>query len=152
MIKNLKQEPMDFPFLALNPKYKESGGFKWWTKKLNPLIKRLKSKYDYYNSLKYLSNTVGNLEIIPYHSKQFKPNSALLRLESIRLTCNYISHLLNDKNKLTIIMRKVDYISDILGINLHSLKKENLIVFPTNEARAAHLHKYTDRIMKFLGK
>lgn len=61
---NLLHNDQQYPFYLLNPQNCRSPGFKWWHKKLKPLIER----YD----LKKVANEICCIEFFPYHSQNYR--------------------------------------------------------------------------------
>jgi len=61
-IKMLRHEEMDYPFFLLDPTISQSGGYKWWYKRLRTLIER----YD----ANFIANHILNIEFFPYPSKK----------------------------------------------------------------------------------
>jgi hypothetical protein len=61
MIRNLRHEPQDFPFYALNPKFKWTGCGKWWRARTRKL-------HEADLSWEAISNGLLVIEWFPYHS------------------------------------------------------------------------------------
>jgi len=69
LLKNLRQEKMEYPFIDLNPKYILTGGSRYWRRVLSKVLSALiKNKEDY----KRISKKICCLEYFPYHSEKFK--------------------------------------------------------------------------------
>ena len=60
---NLYQQKSDYPFYYLNPEL-DCPGAKWWQNKLRWLIEK--------SDAKHLANKICCLQLMPYHSVQFK--------------------------------------------------------------------------------
>lgn len=115
VLKNLKQDfsDTDFPFLWLDPNYAWHCGFRWWEEKLRKVIKIIaekRFKNSYYNSLKYVSQNIANIELIPYHSVNFKSSSLINKLPSAIAAKAYVKNYIQNEarlgNKTVIITRK----------------------------------------------
>lgn len=52
-----------YPFYLLNPKFCFAGGYKWWTKKLRPLISKVEQEK--------LASNILCVEFFPYHSLKY---------------------------------------------------------------------------------
>ena len=61
---NLERRPQPYPFYHLDPHIAGSGGAKWWTRALGPLLRKVGAKR--------LSQRVCALEFFPYHSRNFQ--------------------------------------------------------------------------------
>lgn len=61
--KNLYQQQSDYPFYYLNPEL-DCPGSKWWRNKLRWLLEKTDEKY--------LAQNICCLQLMPYHSVQFK--------------------------------------------------------------------------------
>lgn len=93
--KNIKHKKIAYPFVDLNPKYRLSGGFRYWADKISPFIE---SKEDY----KKISNKICCLEFFPYHSKNYKYLGEILECQK------YNFELLEkamDRDAIIIVMR-----------------------------------------------
>lgn len=71
LIRNLSQEPNgDFPFFFLNPTLAWSGGFRWWQRRLRPLLEVLVSRgKTNLQGMEFLAQSIAAVELIPYHSR-----------------------------------------------------------------------------------
>jgi hypothetical protein len=61
---NLRQEPSDFPFLLLNPRFRGHPGHAWWSSKLRELIDAV--------GVRELAQSLLVLEWLPYASISFR--------------------------------------------------------------------------------
>lgn len=134
-LKNINSEK-DFPWLSLNPEFAWTGGYDYWTKKLNPIIKKImvESKISYVEVLQLLSKNIAVLELVPYHSKSFGlPESKMDKLESVRLMRSFVKQDLFErasKNETIIIVtRKAKY--------WELPKHRNVIVYNNKQARSS---------------
>lgn len=62
-----------YPFFVLNPRFSWIGGAKYWLKKLDKFIQKIKQdkNMNYSDILSSLSKKIVALELVPYHSKSF---------------------------------------------------------------------------------
>jgi hypothetical protein len=69
---NLRQEnATDFPFMFLDPRFCWHGGYVWWRKRFGDLVDWIRGEFklnDNQTALRWLSEKVASLELIPYHS------------------------------------------------------------------------------------
>ncbi len=68
--RNIRHEPLDYPFYLLEPSIAAESGPQWWEKKLKALIQRV--------GRRTVANQVCCIEYFPYHSKNFQPNKEIL--------------------------------------------------------------------------
>ena len=87
-IRNLRQEPMDWPFYLLHPKIRNRSGGQYWAKRFAGFQKELAEslRIDQETALMELSRRVAVAELHPYHSKKFDGAPALLGLGSSKFT------------------------------------------------------------------
>lgn len=98
--KNLTHKPADYPFVFLNPRLIESPGGRWWRRKLRRVIDQI--------GLKKTSSTFFNVELFPYHSKNFKRVPAKLSPNRLVPSSEYSAHLVRqfiNKNKTIVVFR-----------------------------------------------
>lgn len=74
IIKNILHKELEYPFYDLNPDYRLYGGFRYWLKAWKHFIK---NKNDY----KRVSRKICCIEFFPYHSKNYKHFSKLLKCQ-----------------------------------------------------------------------
>lgn len=135
---NLNQKIItEFPFHFLDPKLAWHEGFQYWHKKFMGLaqIVSSKKKLSYYDSLKFLSNHISCLELMPYHSRSFGSDSFINNLPSVKIMRAFVNDNLlpkTRKNKVTIIVTRKAKVWEIA-------KDKNVIVYDKTEARSAHL-------------
>lgn len=65
-VKNILHEYGEFPFYHLDPKYRITGGFRYWSQLFSKIIKH---EEDYAR----IAENICCIEFFPYHSKNFKP-------------------------------------------------------------------------------
>ncbi len=137
-IQNLRQEngSIEYPFIFLNPKFAWHPGFDYWHKKLDDVIKKLakQSEITYQNAMSILAKNLVCLELFPYHSKSFGPDS-LLKLPSVNVMLSFVNNVLvpkvEDGKAIIIAARRVK--------NWELPKHKNIIAYKPSEARSAHL-------------
>ena len=95
VFKNLRHQPMEYPFCSLNPKLNGTGGNIWWIKILGPLLRKI-------NNDKLVSQKIFCVEYFPYHSKSFNAN-ILVPSQEYNI---YLIKKAIQKNKVFIIMRR----------------------------------------------
>lgn len=153
LTRTLFQENMNpnFPFLFLNPAFMWHAGGQYWLNKLKIYIQEAKGSMNisHLEALAYVSQNVAILELVPYHSNNFKHKSLINKLESSRQMKIFIDRFLMPKvisNKACVICtRQVKE----WGLPNHN----NIITYQNAEARAAHLSKKSSAfstISKFL--
>jgi len=71
IVNNMIHKYEKFPFYYLNPRYRLTGGFRYWSRIFNSVIKK---ESDYLS----ISKNVCCIEFFPYHSKNFRPFGRLL--------------------------------------------------------------------------
>jgi len=137
LLDNLKQKPLDYPYIFLNPQFSWHGGYKYWHSKLNGVIENLRSYWNYRSYAKAqrrLAGQLATIELVPYHSSSFSEKGGLLKLESVTLMKNYLNEVLIPKAKkgkaIIISTRNATW----------RLRSEiNVIVYPPGHAQGAHL-------------
>lgn len=85
-------DPYNSPFLYFNKGYEVTGGYKWWTRILNPLIQEGITEAT-------LRNKIIAIEYFPYHSKDWKD---LPRIPSQQFAFDLVREAIN-RNKVIII-------------------------------------------------
>lgn len=84
----------EFPFISLNPDFCWTGGFNWWEKKLRPVLQVIANeKFDgrYYEAMKFLSQRLASIELVPYHSRNFRAHKLISRLQSANSALDYVA-------------------------------------------------------------
>lgn len=135
---NLKQNlsEYEYPFIGLDPEFLWTDSGRWWFSKFdqqeNSLIKEImnRKKCDYLDSLKFLSQKIASLELVPYHSKHFSlPKSIYMKMPSVKMMLsfieNYVLPKVNSGDAILIMLRK----GKVLETKIDGLKEiENKIV------------------------
>jgi len=85
-------DPYNSPFLYFNKGYELTGGYKWWTRILKPLIQADVP-------VTTLRNKIMTIEYFPYHSKDWKD---LPRIPSQQFAFDLV-HEAIDRNKIIVI-------------------------------------------------
>lgn len=119
LIKNLRQDfsGMEFPFMWLNPAFCWHSGFNWWEKKLRGVLRLIADEKlggDYLKALRYLSQRIAHLELVPYHSPSFKGHGLITKLQSVQAAKAYAQDNLltatkQGKKSLIITRRRADW-------------------------------------------
>lgn len=135
---NLKQNlsEYEYPFIGLNPEFLWTDSGRWCFSKFdqqeNSLIREIMNRKncDYLGSLKFLSQKIASLELVPYHSKLFSlPKSIYMKMPSVKIMLsfieNYVLPKVNSGDAILIVLRK----GNILESEIDGLKEiENKIV------------------------
>lgn len=78
-------EPVDFPFMWLDPGLCWHGGFLWWERKLRDVLTVIAQKKfggKYLDALKSMSRRLACIELVPYHAPSFKAHGLIDKLPS----------------------------------------------------------------------
>lgn len=112
-IKQIKQKDLssEYPFLWLNPQYKDTSGFGWWRehtmfKQFADFVCKHNENVDREELFKWLAKNVVALELVPYHSKTINLNKLP---ESARFMKNFLNDKLIDyvkENELVLIVNR----------------------------------------------
>jgi hypothetical protein len=110
-----------FPFMWLNPAFKEHSGYEWWFKRLKGVISKVASlrfgqKGNTESSLleaqAFVAQNIAHLELVPYRSPNFGRQSILLELPSVQAARSYVGDVLIRKAQqdqcLVIVTRSWD--------------------------------------------
>jgi hypothetical protein len=138
--KTLLQETGDFeyPVIFLDPQFCWHPGFSYWEGKFRKIISEFAKRRDcsYLLAQKELSTRLAILELVPYHSENFKPDfKDIKRLPSVRRMIDFVHELVGRalKGEITlIVLRK----GTELGL---ATKRPNLIVLGRYQAQGANL-------------
>jgi hypothetical protein len=109
--KNLRGDIGDYPFFFLNPSFRWHPGAEYWHRRLGWLIDAFVArglKPD--ESRRLVSQNFCCIQSLPYHSSDFSGLRSLLRsLPSVKLAHDAARELASDTDRLTIVMRNVDF-------------------------------------------
>lgn len=95
------QVPGDYPFVPLDPKWKDSPCGSWWRKTLSRFINELGDRQ--------VAERFSVLEWYPYHSRSFRYKSHILRLSAATAYNQEVAAAcVNDPSKVVICMRGHD--------------------------------------------
>lgn len=100
---NFKNE--EFPFFYLDPSLSFHPGYNYWFSRFKKLIKELKSLKNIsdFESQKFFAKNIAILELVPYHSKEYKGNIHKYLPSSLEAKKAFLTL---SKDKLIIIPRK----------------------------------------------
>ncbi|MCL1967543.1 MAG: hypothetical protein FWF67_06640 [Fibromonadales bacterium] len=112
IVKNNSHKPQKYPFYWLDPNLKETGGGKWWRRRLGPLLKKIGND-------ELVSKSIFCVEYFPYHSKEYKKAPLI---PSQKYNENLIINAIKS-NKLIIVMRNEEIYSEISDYEKHKAKK-----------------------------
>ena len=100
LVRSIRQENRadEFPFPHLDPAFADTGGYRYWTKKLSWVIEQLKSErgLNHLETLRFLSKTIATVELCPYHSRGF-PALKLRGIPSTDHVLEYVHDVLVPK-------------------------------------------------------
>jgi len=127
IIDNLLHIFDDYPFMILNPQYKESAGAKWWLNKLSHLINNF--------GLENVANKVCNIEYFPYHSKKYKHLN--LKLPSQEYSFSFVKKAIIENKKIIIMRSEKIWYNAIPELENYENKyvlnsSQNVIISPKN--------------------
>jgi hypothetical protein len=110
LIRNLKQESNgDYPFFFLNPALAWSGGFRWWQRRLRPLIEKFVSKGESnIEVMKFLARNIAAVELFPYHSRdgsELKGIKKEPRMPSVLEARKFLARSSQNAKQLTVVLR-----------------------------------------------
>ncbi|MBS0178607.1 MAG: hypothetical protein JSR20_07570 [Nitrospira sp.] len=125
----LEWEQGGFPFIFLNPEFAWHSGFAYWTKHLKGLIEtvqRMNRLFTYTDTLKYVSQRIACIELIPYHSIK-SPSLRNLRLQSTDMAIEYLRGVLKarvsqDKCFLLALRQRKQWCSRCPGVGIDVVK------------------------------
>jgi len=131
-----------YPFFVLNPRFSWIGGAKYWLKKLNQIIQKIKQdkNMNYSDILSSLSKKIVALELVPYHSKSFY-FPKYQELPSVKKMLSFLNDVIIPGTKegryTLIILRKG---KELQKSNLITKQEnDNLIIYEGWECRSASL-------------
>ena len=139
LLANLRNERTsdEFPNLFLDPAFSFHSGFKYWHGKLSALIDDVKKREGESRRvvLSRFARSVAMLELLPYHSEQFRVPAGLMnRLKSVELARMFAKDILipaaRKSEKLIIVAR---------GSFWEIRKEKSVIVYRGSEARGFSL-------------
>jgi len=100
-IRNLRQENADdeYPFIFLDPRFSWHSGFEYWQSRFSDLIEAIRKSgklhsSSYRSALRFLSQSVCCLELIPYHSRSLCFSKKLENLASVAAMRDYVQNIL----------------------------------------------------------
>jgi hypothetical protein len=112
LIRNLHQKPNgDYPFLFLDPSLAWSGGFKWWYRRLRPLLVELinlRKAKSMTEAMHFLAKRIAAVELSPYHSTDGSPLKGISReprMPSVVQAREFLARSSNKPEQLTVVLR-----------------------------------------------
>lgn len=144
--------PNDFPMVGLNPRFAWTGGYRYWSTKLDNVLKVACKHRDFSwtDALRFVSRNIACVELYPYHSRSFNlPASIKNSLLSAELAKAYVNDVLVPKARCGTATIIVTRKSNEWGLPRH----RNIVVYNSSESRAAHLTLNTSggrKIAEFL--
>ena len=130
LIKCITEQSQEYPFYSLNPKFKKSEAWIYWSDRSKGKLRNLLKRY---NS-KFLANNLLSIEYYPYKSIEFKKNTYTLPSQE------YSFHLVRkaiNRNALILILRSVQFwlkaVPDLMNFDYLELNsKRNIIISEGN--------------------
>jgi hypothetical protein len=92
--KNIRHQPLDYPFYLLDPQFKAWPGPRWWLRKLKEPIE--------ISNVKTVANQICCIEHFPYHSTKYKDIPGVLDSQKYSF---YLVERAIDRNAIIILMR-----------------------------------------------
>ncbi len=144
--RNLRQEldREEFPFLALDPEFCWSSGYRWWEAKVRDVARIVaQQKYNgrYLDALRELSQRIACIELVPYHSVAFHEHRLIKVLpSSSQVKRHFKMRLLKRASSgkvLVIAMRQVT------AWGLHDVEKIGLVAYAPALSRGSSLSSRT---------
>lgn len=135
LINNLRQENFDpkYPFIFLNPKFLWHGGGRYYENRFKELIEKAKGD-TYDKQLSQVAKKVAVLQLVPYHSKNYKQSEKPLPKSSNRIQNFVMNELLPKAGKeIEIIFVRGDKWGD-LKTNVNVIKSDK-------KQRSSHISK-----------
>jgi len=144
--------PNDFPMISLNPRFAWTGGYRYWSMKLDNVLKAACKHhgFSWTDALRFVSRNMACVELYPYHSKSFNlPASIKNSLLSAKLAKAYVREVLVPKARSGAVTIIVTRKGNEWDLPCH----KNIVVYNSSESRAAHLTLNTSggrKIAEFL--
>ena len=137
---NMRQDfrGVEFPFLYLDPSFCWTSGFQWWESKLRKVIEELARRCFrscYRLALRFAACRLASIELIPYHSNNFKNAVLINRLPSAlmaRSAAEGFARTVGDREICIVVTRQ------IAAWNLTNVP-DRIVCYTPAEARGAHL-------------
>ena len=144
-LSNVLSQTGDALFPFLNPDFVWHGGFRWWERKLRPVLEEIAKEKDtsYLDILEMASQRICALELFPYHSAKFRGESLLETLPSTRCMFEFIAK--------TVVPRVSRGDAILIVTRQRTLLRRNvpsgtapIIVYSGGQERGAHLGLETE--------
>jgi len=138
--KNLAQDfrGVKFRYIHLDPAFCWAGGFRWWESKLRSLLWEVAEKRfsgNYYRTLRFASRRLASIELIPYHSANFRKGSLIKNLPSAQVALRAATSLERRARKGEVVVVVTRKASD-WGLTQF---RDQVVCYEGGEARGAHL-------------
>lgn len=119
ILANLRHQNLEYPFYLLNPAFKETPGYKWWTRILGNLIKRF--------SAKLISQKILCVELFGYHSRKFYSKEYLKNIKSQKYSVDLVTDAIG-RGAVVIYMRQVKQWNEVVGDLLISYQRKYEVI------------------------
>lgn len=140
LLDNLRQEFKHprYPFVYLDPALSWHSGYRWWHGKFQGLIAALSATWGttYADSRARFAQLLACIELVPYHSVNYRLSSAIRReLRSVRIAREYVHEVLWPRSQTGEIL---------IIVTRHTAEwrlseSSHVIAYAGSETRAAHL-------------
>ena len=129
----------EYPFIWLNPEFCWHEGFMWWERKLRPVLNLVAEKKfngSYLQAMQAMSQRLGMVELVPYHSASAPSGRLVNGLPSAQVVRSHVQDTLLPEaqagKKLLIVTRQ----AKSWGL---SHGAPNVVIYNQHEARGASL-------------
>ena len=146
VIKNIKQEQVEYANPCFNPAFLWTGGARYWNGKLKDIVQQLLDT-GVYNSyadiLKAFSNRIATLELVPYHSESLRlPPAVADGLESKKRMLAFVNEYILPKARAGKAIVIVGRRANDWGIT--DEKDNNIIVYENRRAQSFSLSSQSE--------
>jgi hypothetical protein len=145
LVQNIEQrfDKVESPFIFIDSQIAHTGGYRYWSSRINPLLKELKKikslKINKDASRKYLSKNFGVLELTGYHSLSMN-HSVIEKLYATSLIRKFLNIKIQEANdgKCIVLVARA---KKLWGLTEEQLKSKNVIDITKSSSRNGFLSK-----------
>jgi hypothetical protein len=127
-----------FPFSCKNSNLINCTTVLYWEQVFRPVLQAAGKR------IEEVSDKIAFMNLVPYSSKHFKFDAALLKLKSVQLAIAAAQHLAQDTDRVIVVARRKN--------DWQIPSADNVITFNGMECRGIHLHKYAKKLAVNLNK